>query len=443
MSSFNPNITDEELEGWRQVQDDEADAVAAALMDSPLGHVIYPVLSQIEKNSDEVSVDMFNRVHPEEANNAEYERLAGILTDYFNDMHRAPQTPQELAVIGRACELFDLHVTDALMALTLRSLIKQYAAARATYVLTSTRMLVDYPHRRMVETLQFVADVMDVDGFTPNGCALRSIQKLRLIHALIRHRINRSRTNAFTDESAVAFTWDDSWGHPINQADMIFAVHTFSVEVIDGLLSYGVRLKQQQIEDYYLAWHYYGRALGVKDELNPKTYAEGKALQERIYAIEFAPNPNALTLTPPLIEFTKALLPFSPNETHIFALAKRYNDPKDYRPVFEDILAIPIMKAHIGWLWWYFALDHVIHIIQWIRLNVFTIVRSKERKTHYLAHRNQRLIQAIVNLEKTWTGKHFRINDGFGKSAGMADAHELETQPSFFERFSHMMGRTF
>lgn len=443
MSEFVSTISDAELEAWRQVQDPEADRVAEALLESPFGHTVYTVLGQIMKNSDEVSVERFNRVHPESANDPEYERLSGILSDYFNDMHRMPQTDEDRDTIRRGCEFFDLHVTDGLMALTFRSLIKQYAAARATNVLTSTRLLVEYPHRRMIETLQFVADVMDPNGFTPDGYAMRSIQKLRLIHAMIRHRINRSRTNPMQGDSAVQFPWDDSWGHPINQEDMIFAVHTFSVEVIDGMLAFGIDMSPQQIEDYYYTWHLYGRALGVKDELNPKTYAEGRALQKRIYANEFKPNPNALQLTPPLIEFAKKLLPFSPSETHVYALAKRYNDPEDYVPVFEKILNIPITKAHIGWLWWYFVLDYALMAYEWIKRKFFMAGMSEEQRVHYLAIRNEKAIQAIVDLEKTWTGKHFRIADGFGSSSAKMDAKEIPSQPSIWKRLTDMVGRTF
>ncbi|MBC8124643.1 MAG: DUF2236 domain-containing protein, partial [Candidatus Kapabacteria bacterium] len=247
MAKFDPNISDDELEAWRNVQDEPADMVAAALLDSPYAHVIYPVLGQITKNSDEATIELFNRARPESANDPEYERLAKILSDYFSDTHLFPQTDEERDAVLRGCEFFDLHVTDGLMALTFRSLIKQYAAARATYVLTSTRLLVDYPHRRMIETLQFVADVMDVNGMQPDGCGIRAIQKLRLIHAMIRHRINRSRNNPMQGDSAVQFAWDDSWGHPINQEDMIFAVHTFSVEVIDGLLAFGIKIPKQTI----------------------------------------------------------------------------------------------------------------------------------------------------------------------------------------------------
>jgi len=431
-------MSDEEFESWRFVQDEEADNVAAALLDSPYAREVYTALGHIAKNNDPVSFEIFRATNPKLESNEEYERVVGILANYFNDMHRMPQTDEERATIARGCAFFDLHVGDCLFALTLRSLIKQYAAARATHVLTSTRLLVDYPHRRMIETLQFVADVMEVNGFEPDGNAMRSIQKLRLVHAMIRHRINRRVYNPTSSDPTEHVKWDETWGRPINQQDMIFAIHTFSTEVIDGLLAAGIRIPQNTIEDYYMTWHLYGRALGLKAELNPTTYAEGKKVQDRIYAREFIPNENALQLTPPLIDFAQTLLPFSPSKTHIYAMAKRFNDPADYKPVFEKILNIPVTKAHLGWMWLYFAGEHMLHWMHVIR-EMFTSKKGEKQHLHFLAMRNRWMIQAVVNIDKTWTSKHFRIADGFGESAAKKDAPLIASEPNIVSRFFRML----
>jgi hypothetical protein len=432
------SMSDEDFEQWRHVQDDVADRVAAILMESPLAHIVYPVLGKIGMNDAEITEDLFD-VEPEELErDPEYRRLANVMREYYADTSLFPKTPEEIATIKRGCEVFDLHVGDGLFILTLRSLLKQYAASRATNVLTSTRLIVDYPHRRIVETLQFVADVMDEDGMDEGGYTMRSIQNLRLVHAMVRYRIRRKQNNPSVRDRSIALEWDDSWGAPINQQDMIFAIHTFSVEVIDGLLAHGTKLTKQMIDDYYFTWHLYGRALGVVDELNPKTYEEGKAVQERIYSKEFKPNKNALELTPPLIDFSQRLLPFSPSKTHIYAMIKKFNDKKDYKPIFEDILGLPISKAHLGWLGFYFVLDEITHFMRWVG-TLFTPKNKEAEHEHRLAHRNKNMMQALVNIEKTWSGKHFRIADGFGDSASKIDAKRIKTQPTFMERLAHFV----
>lgn len=435
---YNSKMSDDEFESWRNVQDDYADSVASTLLESGHARDIYPALAHIGVNSQKLSIDIFRKSNPDLVISEEHEQLVGVLSDYFNDLHLFPQTEEEKAIIRRGCEFFDLHVGDCLFALTLRSLLKQYAAFKATNVLVATKLLVDYPHRRIIETLQFVADVMEVNGFEPQGNAIRSIQKLRLVHSMIRHRINKKKNNVDYHDPAITTIWDDTWGAPINQQDMIFAVHTFSIEVIDGLLAHGVKVPRQAIDDYYMTWHLYGQALGVHPEINPTSYAEGKDLQLRIYRNQFIPNANATALTPPLIEFSKSFLPFSPSTTHIYAMVKRYNDASDYKPVFEDILQIPVRDAHLGWMAWYFVMEGVLETIDTIRRLFMSSENEEKRYSHRVANRNQRIIQALVDMNKTWSSKHFRIADGFGDSASKRDAKSITTEPTFFERLGRL-----
>jgi hypothetical protein len=256
---------------------------------------------------------------------------------------------------------------------------------------------------------------------------------------MIRHRINKKKSNPDYHDPAITMMWDDAWGLPINQQDMIFAVHTFSIEVIDGLLANGVKIPQQAIDDYYMTWHLYGRALGVHPEINPTSYAEGKVLQARIYKHQFIPNKNALALTPPLIDFTKTFLPFSPGTMHIYAIVKRFNDPADYKPVFEDILNLPIGNAHLGWMIWFFILEHALEVIDAIRRLFMSSKGEEKQYNHRVATRNQRMIQALVDMNRTWSSKHFRIADGFGDSASKVDARKIITEPTFLQRLGRVL----
>jgi len=267
----------------------------------------------------------------------------------------------------------------------------------------------------------------------PGGYTIRAIQNLRLVHAMVRYRINRKKANPDYPDNSIAFPWNDEWGAPINQQDMLFAIHTFSVEVLDGLKTHGVRLHPRRIDDYYRTWHLFGKALGLHDDLNPETYEEGRLVQERIYEKEFKKNDNGLQLTPPLIKFAQQFLPFSPSDTHIYAMVKAYNDKKDFEPVFQEILGLPLNKAHIGWLALYFVLDELMHILTSAKY-IFTPPSKRPEYVHRVAHHNQRMIQALVNINKTWTGRHFRIADGFGEAASEIDAMKVDTQPSFIER---------
>jgi hypothetical protein len=319
--------------GFRQKQDPEADAVATEIVKSPYAHQVYAAINPIQLNSDLVSIKTFEVIHKQLTNqptNDEHVRLVELLNNYFNDTRHFSFSGDEKACIKRAGMFYNSHAIEATMVLAVRSLLKQYAAYNATQVLGSTRMLPQFPHRRILATMDFVLDVMAPNAFEPTGSAIRSIQKLRLVHALIRARINlksaqdsgNSNKNDMeinTDYWGGGIWQKDKWGLPINQQDMIFAIHTFSIEVIDGLANTDEDFDIATKNDYYYAWHLFGKALGVEDDINPNNYNDGKKMQEQIYALQFYPknadgtpfnNKIAPALSAPLINLLKSLLTY-------------------------------------------------------------------------------------------------------------------------------------
>ena len=183
-------------------------------------------------------------------------------------------------------------------------------------------------------------DVMEQNAFEPEGYGIRAIQRLRIGHALIRIRIDVDKLRKTPGR-----TWNDDWGTPINQQDMIFAVHTFSVEVLHGLIASGEKVSEEEKQNYYYAWHIIGKALGVQDAINPTDYKIGVQVQERIYAKEFIrDNPNGPLLAEPLINFMVAVLPLAKRKG-VYGIVKLFNDKKDYEPIFRDILKLDLSEA--------------------------------------------------------------------------------------------------
>lgn len=432
-STFPPfQWDDATFEDWRYIQDEEADQVADILIKSPHHHQVYQALSYIQKNEDLVHIKIFEEIHQHGETDEEHERLVTLLNRYFNDTRLMEPLLQQKEVREKSSDFFFDNGVEATMVLAVRSLLKQYAAFKSTNVLIFTRMLAKYPHRRILETMQFVIDVMDPKGYGPDGFAIRSIQKLRLVHAMIRARINQGMHDV--EQHGL---WKQEWGLPINQQDMIFAIHTFSVEVIDGLRASGEKLSQEEIEDYYLAWHYIGKALGVKDEINPMTYAEGKALQARIYQQQFQKeNPNGILLAEPLLDFLQKTIPSHPRPEHIYAIIALYNDKDEHNQfIFEDILKVPISKAHKHYLRFLKEVDTLWHIVAFIRY-LFMPKEKKEVFHDALAMKNFNMLSAVISLEKTWTGRHFRISDGFGDLAARKDEEMEKQNPSLLMRIA-------
>ncbi|MBX2815915.1 MAG: DUF2236 domain-containing protein [Saprospiraceae bacterium] len=362
--------------------------------------------------------------------------------------------------IERGAKIFEAYGTNVIGILAVRSLLKQYAAFNASNVLVSTKFLTRFPHRRIFETMQFLIDIVTPGSLKKDGKGIIAIKKLRLVHALVRHRITTNDKNInqkFTSWNAKV------WGEPINQQDMIFAVHTFSIEIIRGLQKSGYfldltekeRLKAMNAdgseeelerdalttnenrtikEDYYLTWHYIGKALGVMDEINPKTYEDGWKLQQYIYHTQFRlgdfeeeearhPNLTSPVLAEPLINFIKEIIPFTNSREDALAVVAFYNDESDYDPIFRDILGLDIKGLANHEFYDFVAgalngfdrfLEVFYHVKPRFGLAKPTVVRK-------IGSLNRALFKRLRKMSKSWKGGSFTLRDGLDTEAGFVE----------------------
>ncbi len=151
-----------------------------------------------------------------------------------------------------------------------------YAAQKGVQVLALTGRLFSNPTRRIVETAQMLVDVLAPGGLTAGtGKGIRTIQKVRLMHAGVRHLTLRSGQ------------WNGEWDQPINQEDLALTLLSFSWAMIDGLRKLGVPLTSEEAEDYQHCWNVIGHLLGIRDDLLPNSVADAAALvpifQGRLY----------------------------------------------------------------------------------------------------------------------------------------------------------------
>lgn len=193
------------------------------------------------------------------------------------------------------------HATLVALALLLKSLPSGYAAPRLATILHFTGNLEARPYRRALGVLQMLVNLSQPDAFAPGGRALVTGQKLRLLHAGIR-RLVRQQVPDF----------EARFGTPVSQLDMAYTIMTFSVKVIEGLATMGVRLSEDEQADYFHLWHSYGLLQGVRAEWMPQNLAEGRALCEA-YAAEYASaeaNPAGVALTAADLTMMRQLLPW-------------------------------------------------------------------------------------------------------------------------------------
>jgi hypothetical protein len=218
---------------------------------------------------------------------------AGLPPEVLEYLNSAPPLPPEGAgAIEKGQELFAEHGPLMLMCLGCYSLPSSYAAAKGVMVLHRTAYLERRPTKRLFETTQMVIDVMTPGGLEPGGRGVRTAQKVRLMHAMVRHMILNDREQP----------WAEELGVPINQEDLAGTLMAFVWGTLDGLHRLGVNPPAEAKEQYLAAWRFVGRLMGLEEWLLPGTWADAERLKQRIEDRQVAPSEEGRALMQALLE---------------------------------------------------------------------------------------------------------------------------------------------
>ncbi|MEV7126792.1 oxygenase MpaB family protein [Streptomyces sp. NPDC093260] len=271
--------TDASMDALRQSGDELADAVVAALFERG-------------------EVGTFNTL-------MRYVSTAGAplpdgLPDVAREYLRATAVPPAWVDWGemeRARLFFidnNVHISTAL---AFASMPACYVVPHVAKLLSATHGL-DYPSRRMAETGQFTVYLMQPDAFEAGGKFVPAAQKVRLLHASIRHHLRREGR------------WDvEALGAPICQEDMIGGQMFFSLLVLDSLHRLGVHMSVEGAEAYYYAWRVVGAMLGVDQDAVPRTLDEARQFLDLYMTRHMGPSPEGAHLTRQLIDLYEEVVP--------------------------------------------------------------------------------------------------------------------------------------
>lgn len=200
-------------------------------------------------------------------------------------------------------DFFNQHASDIMLLLGFLSLPYCYAAANGAEVLVRSKRIMADPEKRLLETAEFVFDVMSPNAFAPNGKGLVSILKVRLMHAMSRWFVVQSEG------------WNSkAYGLPINQEDMAGTNLAFSLIVTRGLKKLGQELSATEVMDYVRYWNGIGAMLGVKEELLPQTIKEAYLLERNIRERQFQSSSAGKQLTEVLLAYFRKATVESPFE---------------------------------------------------------------------------------------------------------------------------------
>jgi ER-bound oxygenase mpaB/B'/Rubber oxygenase, catalytic domain len=181
--------------------------------------------------------------------------------------------------------------------LGMKSLILGYASPGGNKPLVFSGRLQEQASRRLAETCRFVQAVSRPRGMYRHGEGFAITLKVRLMHAQVRRLIQRSGR------------WrPDSWGHPVNQHDMLATVILFSAALIEGLRQLGYGVTPEEAEDVIHLWRYAGRVIGVEDALLPRSFSEAMEVAHLIRESQGEPDDDARALVQALFDARLAVL---------------------------------------------------------------------------------------------------------------------------------------
>jgi hypothetical protein len=220
-------------------------------------------------------------------------------------------------LIEQGEQLFTDRGVFCLISLLCASLPECYVLQNEAAVLGTTQKLEQHAYRRIFETTQLIVAVMSPGGLTGNKKGVVAAQKVRLMHAAIRHLIiNTPRKpgasappKSFIEAVQQMPPWDlDKYGCPINQEDMAYTLLTFSYVILEAFQKLKIPLGPGEIEAYLHSWNVLGHVLGVRDDLLCHNFADAQALFSKIKNRQIGASKDGATLADALVKCTRQVI---------------------------------------------------------------------------------------------------------------------------------------
>ena len=307
--------------------------------------------------------------------------------------------------IKRGQQLFETWGFEIAICLFCASLPSAYAAAKGVKVLHLTARLATDPRRRVMETGQFLIDVLTVGSLDENGKGLRTIQRVRLMHAAVRHLIKARNEQQ-------PGTWDPNWGTPINQEDLAGTLLSFSYVPAEPLRRLGVRLPAKDEDAYLHLWNVIGHLLGVRDELLVRGVGDATALVHAIRRRQFEASFEGREMTDALLKLLDEMTVFH-----------RFDDtiPPLIRHLIGDDIAnlLQVPKSDLV-----DDLSRVERVANWFYVHVFGRT-ERDSPRYQLVSRMVRpfgndLLHGLFRLERGGERAPFDIPDHLANSWGLS-----------------------
>jgi len=246
------------------------------------------------------------------------------------------------------------------------SLMNGYHSSAAIKPLLFTGQLDKMARRRLAETGKFIAETIQVDGLRRFSVGFKSTVKVRIVHAIVRRML------------AVSGRWDnESWGLPINQADLGATNLSFSIALIHGVRSIGLKLSRDDADAIIHLWRYSGYLSGVDLALLATNEEEAWYRAEVIDLMQPSHDEGSLLLADALRSATRERTD-DPFRRALMPVVMRFHDGLT-RVVLGDEKADDLRTPHRGWAEVVRAASRVIGAIESVRERVPLATALAER----------------------------------------------------------------
>ena len=352
----------------RDMGDPLADQVIASVVDQHRITAVNEMMASLIKNADIVP-----------------EHMPPAVRDYLQDTAHLPDWADP-ETLRRGEIFFELNWPIVTTLLLCASLPSTYCYWRGAQVLRLTQRLTKDVHRRIFETAQFLLDVMAPGGLGPNGRGIRAAQKVRLLHACIRHYIQT--VPEWRDQ------WQEEWGTPINQEDMAGTLMAFSAQILVGMRRFRIPVTAEDEEAYLHGWKVIGHVMGVDPRLLPTDVADAYDLALTVLDRQRGRSEAGVELTRDLLEFLQSYMP-----SRLLSGFPATIIRQSVEPGVAEILGVPPANGTL--------------ILLRIELALMRIIDRYESDhpgvSRLLARYSQRMVESLVGIERGGKRPPFQI----------------------------------
>jgi hypothetical protein len=308
----------------------------------------------------------------------------------------------DMSKIERGQKLFEAFGLQITLCLFCASLPSSYAAAKAVKVLYLTAQLDTNARRRVMETGQFLIDVLSAGSLDENGKGRRTIQKVRLMHAAVRLLIKergKQQPNL----------WHRDLGTPINQEDLAGTLLVFWYVVGEPMHRLGVQVSAEDKDAYLHLWNVIGHQLGVCDELLVFDVNKASALIDLIRRRQFKASPEGQHMTRALLVLLDQLTPLHQFDATIPPLIRHLIGDKT-----ADLLLVP--QSALGG-----EVKRLQRITNWFYVRVFGRPGKRDSERYDFVSGLVRpfmgeLLRGMFELERGGTRAPFALPDHLAHS---------------------------